>query len=299
MRSLDGRVEGLYNKDGYSIVRTSESAVASTRLVASEYRDVLASLAVSDKARAFLVAHYYALGRTASMEELAIAVGYASYEPANLHYGRLGHSVADRLSCPPDDIGASGYGNWVQSLAQATGEMNGEGHFLWTQRPEVASALESLGWVRPDQELVMQRAGAEKWPSVDGGTTRDAMVAARKGQQLFRHRVLQYWGGTCSVTGCKSTGLLLASHIKPWADSTDDERLDGFNGLLLTPNLDRLFDKHLISFDDKGYVLIARSLSAEDRLALGLTTSLRVERLHERHLAYLSAHRDRFQAAEG
>lgn len=295
MRSLDGKTEGLYSKTGSSIVRTSETAGVLKRLTATDYRRVLSSLPVSDKAKSFLIAHYHAVDRKASMEELAFVVGYDDFRTANLHYGKLGHRVADELHHPPIKLGAGGYDNWVQSLASADGERNDEGHFLWTQRPEVESALELLGWVRPDQAPVRESGDVEA-SELEGTTTRDAVIAARRGQGLFRHRVLQYWGGVCSVTGCTATGLLLASHIKPWAKSPDLQRRDGFNGLLLTPNLDQLFDKYLISFGKDGQVMIASSLSAEDRLVLGLTASLRIDRLHERHEPYLSAHRTRFLA---
>ena len=57
---------------------------------------------------------------------------------------------------------------------------------------------------------------------------------------------------------------MIASHIKPWAKSTNEEKIDPYNGLLLTPNFDKLFDKNLISIDFKCNVLISKILQPSD-----------------------------------
>jgi hypothetical protein len=83
------------------------------------------------------------------------------------------------------------------------------------------------------------------------------VILARRGQGRFRRELEQFWKGSCSVTGCSVSEALRASHIKPWRVSTNDERLDKNNGLLLNAMLDALFDKFLISFDDKGGIVIS------------------------------------------
>ncbi len=292
MRAEDGR-NGMYNKDGPSIIRTSESG--SVSLTSAVYRSVLSCLSVGAKAREFLAAHYYAPNRTASMGDLATAVGYDTHGQANFHYGKLAHRVADELPAAPLDLSEAGYGNWMQALAYSHGERNEEGHFLWTLRPEVAAALEELGWVSPD----VRPSPAPDPEPPNGGTTRQAVIDARRGQGPFRHRVLQYWGGRCAVTGCAVTKVLVASHIKAWTASSDIERLDGFNGLLLTPNLDKLFDSHLIGFDEAGRLLVSKSVASGDARALGLFPGMRISRLHGRHALYLKAHRERCQEIDG
>lgn len=294
MRARDGW-NGMYGKDGPSIVGTSEDIVA--RLTPADYLAALRSLQVSVKSREFLAAHYYAPDRKASMEELADAVGYESYTPSNLHYGALAHKVADALPSAPPDLPHGEYGNWMQALASSQGERNGAGHFLWTLRSEVAAALEQLGWVSPDAYGQDARSLNEDVPP--GPTTRQAIVQARRGQGLFRSRVLQYWGGHCAVTGCTITGLLVASHIKPWAASTDAERLDGFNGLLLTPNLDKLFDAGLIGFDDDGGLLASPRLGSRDAWLLGLSNDMQLKRPHPRHRPFLAAHRSACETRDG
>ncbi len=75
----------------------------------------------------------------------------------------------------------------------------------------------------------------------------------RVGQQKFREAMLEYWGGACAVTGVGLSEVLRASHAKPWAEcASDAERLDVFNGFLLNANLDALFDRFLVSFDEHG-----------------------------------------------
>jgi len=75
-------------------------------------------------------------------------------------------------------------------------------------------------------------------------TERRALVLARRGQGLFRASV-QFIERACRVTKVERREHLIASHIKPWRDSANDERLSGENGLLLTPTIDHLFDKRI------------------------------------------------------
>lgn len=86
-------------------------------------------------------------------------------------------------------------------------------------------------------------------------TTREALVQARVGQGKFRSDVGSFWGKgeVCALTGIDVPELLIASHIKPWRDSSDQERLDPCNGLLLAAHVDRAFDKYLLGFrEDRG-----------------------------------------------
>ena len=122
-------------------------------------------------------------------------------------------------------------------------------------------------------------------------TEREAIIRARVGQSVYRQALLKHWQG-CAVSGIALASMLRASHIKPWRDATHLERLDPFNGLLLTPNLDQAFDQGLISFTDEGDIIIAQTLSAELQRALGITPQCRLRSLHDRHLNYLAWHRE-------
>jgi hypothetical protein len=127
-----------------------------------------------------------------------------------------------------------------------------------------------------------------------GPTTRKALVDARLGQGGYRDRMRALWGDQCAVTGCPLVKALIASHALAWKDSEPHERLDEYNGLLLTASIDRLFDQGLISFDANGQLLCKPELSAVDLPSLGLHPAARLRFVHGNHLHYLAIHRQRF-----
>jgi predicted restriction endonuclease len=121
------------------------------------------------------------------------------------------------------------------------------------------------------------------------------MVRQRVGQDRYRQAMLTYWGGACAVTGLSLQPVLRASHAKPWADcTTDAERLDVFNGFLLSANLDALFDKFLISFADDGLLLMSEKINPEDREFLKLNEDNRLRWVSSAHLPYIRYHRQIF-----
>lgn len=123
-------------------------------------------------------------------------------------------------------------------------------------------------------------------------TEAERIVVQRVGQDLFRAALLDYWQGRCCVTGLNITELLRASHIKPWAAcESDNERLDVFNGLLLAPHIDALFDGGWISFSDDGRVLASEALPSDAAAHLGVRTDWGVEGLQAAHRRYLAFHR--------
>ncbi len=127
-------------------------------------------------------------------------------------------------------------------------------------------------------------------------TTREAVIEARRGQGAFRQALLNAWQ-SCAVTGCDLPQVLRASHIKPWRYSSNAERLDPYNGLLLLGTLDLLFDAALISFLDSGELLISGDLTATQRKSLGLQDGLRLRTVDAKHVPCLSWHRERIFGA--
>ena len=87
-------------------------------------------------------------------------------------------------------------------------------------------------------------------------TDRQAIIRARRGQGLFKERVSKI-EKQCRITKVENPVHLVASHCKPWRDSSNEERLNGENGLLLTPSIDHLFDRGFISFEDTGKLIIS------------------------------------------
>ncbi len=118
-------------------------------------------------------------------------------------------------------------------------------------------------------------------------TERQDLVKCRIGQGTFRQKLIAYWKA-CAVTGYRDTGLLVASHIKPWRACTSAERLNPFNGLLLTPNLDRAFDAGLITFGQDGLISLSPLLSSPRQM--GIETDMRVT-LATQHEPFLAFHR--------
>lgn len=126
-------------------------------------------------------------------------------------------------------------------------------------------------------------------------TEKARLVQTRMGQGLFRQKLIDYWKG-CSVTGYEDSRLLVASHIKPWRESTNGERLDVFNGLLLVPNLDAAFDQGLITFDEAGRIIISPKLAHPEKLDISPNAYVRLENAHQPYMAF---HRLQFKASNG
>jgi hypothetical protein len=100
-------------------------------------------------------------------------------------------------------------------------------------------------------------------------TTKEMLIQARRGQGKFRKNV-EAVEAACRLTGITNSTLLIASHIKPWRlCESADERLDGMNGLLLTPDADRLFDRGFITFEDEGQVRLSHRVEDNDLRRLG------------------------------
>lgn len=111
-------------------------------------------------------------------------------------------------------------------------------------------------------------------------------------QRVFRGNLLRLWQGSCAVTGVQETRVLRSSHIKPWASSDVEEKVDHFNGLLLVPNLDALFNEGLISFRDNGGVLLSSNWKVEDKRRMHVTPALTLRTVHSESTPYLEYHRD-------
>jgi hypothetical protein len=125
-------------------------------------------------------------------------------------------------------------------------------------------------------------------------TEAERLVVQRKGQDIFRDRLMKYWGGRCPLTGITEPALLRASHIVPWAECGDDEqRLDVRNGLLLSALWDAAFDKGLVSFADDGTPILSPRLSETARTALATDRAPPISGLRPAHHANLALHRAR------
>lgn len=125
------------------------------------------------------------------------------------------------------------------------------------------------------------------------GTDVEKIVKTRVSQGSFR-RLLLLECHHCNLCDISTTSVLRASHIKEWAESSKEERIDANNGLLLCANHDALFDRHLISFEpDTGNICISASIDDEQRNALNISESARLS-MNERMKAYMQIHYQKF-----
>ncbi len=167
---------------------------------------------------------------------------------------------------------------------------------LWLRRAAALSQALPNQAVTAFEQQVQAELSAMPAPTAQN-TEVLRMVRQRVGQQAYRQAMLNYWGGTCAVTGLALPQALRASHAKPWVEcSTDTERLDVYNGFLLSANLDALFDNFLISFTDEGVLLMAEQIDHCEREKLGLSDLMRLRWVAAQHLPYLRFHRERYFA---
>jgi putative restriction endonuclease len=122
-------------------------------------------------------------------------------------------------------------------------------------------------------------------------TEKVAVSKARLGQGRFRANVLSI-EATCRITGVSDPRLLRAGHIKPWISCANNhERLDGYNGLSLAPNIDHLFNEGYISFEDDGTVLVSPRIDVAQLALLGIALPKSVGVFQPQRLPYLEFHR--------
>lgn len=125
----------------------------------------------------------------------------------------------------------------------------------------------------------------------DHPTERNTIILSRIGQGIFRIDLFKLWH-SCAVTDTRTPEVLRASHIKPWRSSNNKERLDVYNGLLLSPTLDLLFDRGLISFEADGSIIISKRLG-KDRQKLAVVPEMKLRKIFEGNAEYLQYHRDK------
>jgi len=124
-----------------------------------------------------------------------------------------------------------------------------------------------------------------------GETQKTQLIKARRGQGVFRDNLFLIEQG-CRVTGVRESRHLVASHIKPWRNSSDIEKLDGHNGLLLSPHVDHLFDSGFISFRDNGELITSSQLRLEILNRWHIAPAQRVGSFSGEQRNFLEYHRD-------
>lgn len=238
-----------------------------------------------------LKAHYHAKDKTISAKGLAYSIGYDNYNTANEQYGSLAHTISNLIDYKPEQT-KNGQPIWTYTICSAAKSRDDNGHFQWVLKDEVCLAMEQMGMVSPTanpsvlDDLSMRERELNTMPEKD----RDMMIKARVGQGIFREKLIEHWEG-CAITGLTNNNFLVASHIKPWRDCSVLEATNKYNGLLLSPNLDKLFDTGYISFNNEGGILLSTQLTAEDTEALNVSNKMKLRKLSPQHRHFLDYHR--------
>lgn len=128
-------------------------------------------------------------------------------------------------------------------------------------------------------------------------TERKGLVTSRVGQGAFRSSIIHRWEYQCAVTSFNKLDILIASHIVPWAEANDEERLNVHNGILLSPVYDALFDRHLISFEDRGNIILSEQIEARAFEQIGVSGKERIQDFSTENHTFLDRHRNRMFGA--
>lgn len=190
--------------------------------------------------------------------------------------------IAPLLPAKYSPIKSDGNGNQGCYLAQLSEEL---GRLLLTLCDQPYLVVESQ-----DFDQVQRDINDIKHEKALSDTDKQQLIKARVGQGIFRQEVMRL-EPKCRVTGIQMPALLIASHIKPWAVSSNAERLDPFNGLMLARHVDVLFDQGWLSFNDQGDMLVSPELEQDILLKLGLQVK-NVGSFAPQSCGYLHWHRE-------
>lgn len=146
--------------------------------------------------------------------------------------------------------------------------------FLETNREQIDDTIKEVEKIKNDKTLTILE--------------KESIVLSRIGQGQFREDLVKLWS-SCVISKFDDIRFLIASHIKPWKKSDNREKIDKYNGFLLLPTYDKLFDLGFISFDDNGKILISKSLKNLNKLGLDSNIVIEIKNENKKYLKY---HRD-------
>lgn len=186
--------------------------------------------------------------------------------------------IADLLPAKYSPISLAGNGRQGCYLASISDRL---GLFLLSTASEKNLQLDETL-----DEMQVRRIKQRKIPS----TEKKRLINARIGQGEFRNRLSQI-EDKCRLTNVRDLRFLIASHVKPWKHCNDIEKLDGNNGLFLSPHADKLFDRGWVSFSKAGVVLCANALARKIMIQWNLDPDARVGAFSDAQDEYLQFHR--------
>jgi putative restriction endonuclease len=179
-----------------------------------------------------LRAQYAAPNRTVTAPQLAKAIGYSSFSPVNLHYGKLGRLLAEELGRFPKSYYGTIY--WFLVLSSGAHSKNG---YLWTMHPDLATALEELGIVKNIESRLPEEIDvAEVFVE---GAARQITVNAYERNPEARSRCIAHYGTRCFICnfdfgaryGDMLEGYIHVHHLRPLSDIGDEYEVDPISDL--------------------------------------------------------------------
>ena len=199
------------------------------------------------------------------------------------------HLLLPTLPNKYSPLQANGNGNQAVYLANIPASMaNALISLIGNEAQEIVDTFSVGDTLKRDKESKIEEDILQNTSLQE--TEKTQLVKSRRGQGVFRsnlERIEKY----CRVTGLEAKKFLIASHIKPWAQSTNHEKLDGNNGLLLSPHIDKLFDNGYISFSNDGDMIISNKLDPNILNIWSIDSSVNVGSFNKKQVEYLYFHR--------
>ena len=236
------------------------------------------------------VADEYKLNAKAIGDTINIA-----YQRLNIDVGEFGKLLYNKykdtlLKNPP--LRENGTVRWWHIVFD--GE-DGKSLYYWQLKPEMVKAIKELKLFCNTKEEKEESARRREQVrinqdvSIFKGEEKKAFVKIRVNQSRLRYDILKKQD-YCQICGLKKKELLIVSHIKPWSKSSEEERVDHNNVMLLCPNHDSLFDKGYISFSEDGSILLSPVLSDEEINLMHIDKRFKLNISYDMH-KYLDYHR--------
>lgn len=272
-----------------------------TALSCDEWKKVLSTMKKEDVAFQIIQILYESEDYRSNAGVIAELLGYSSHAWLNKMIGLLGHKICREYSITDYPIREDGTGRWWNIVFDGADVYErGKIKCYWIIKPEMLNAINELGLFQvrgknsiPSNKNLHEQIKAYRDISSFEGKERKSIIKIRCNQGRIRYNALEKYR-KCEICGLTITSLLIASHIKPWSISNPSEKADIDNIMLLCPTHDALFDKHLISFDGEGKILINPNISGEERELLNINENQRIE-VNEKRKEYLLIHQKEFK----
>lgn len=282
------------------MARVVKSTHKYTSLSGEEWRQVISEMKKDNVILQIIQILYESDGYVLNAGAIAELLGYSSHAPLNLAVSGLGKYIRSEYALTNCPVGSNGKIWWWNIVFD--GEIayeNGKRKDCWVIKPEMLTAIDELGLFKKNSrklsarnDILHEQIKAYKDIANFEGEERKSIIKIRCNQGKIRNIALRKYH-KCELCGLQIKPLLIASHIKPWSISNPSEKADIDNIMLLCPMHDALFDKHLITFDDEGKIMINPNITDKEKELLNINEQQVVE-VNEKRRLYLESHRKEF-----